>query len=553
MVAGRVQYGQNTQLTKVNGQVPHSNGPGMTDTDRNTFFRSLLIRAGELIKVAARLLWPALRKSRTIPLLTRIPITYKYSFSIGFVILILMSALGLGILNRQTRLLRAQTYDFGQTVADQMAGSATDPILADEGWRLGPLVTTLRSNASVLGAAVLSADGDTLASSGAIPHYTAEPIEMSNREAGEQDQPYIEWYDPAGGEGNRDVVTFVSPSLYGDIAVGWIMVTFSRAYLNESLQSSVRVIVAATIVMILFGIGLSIFIGRRLSRPIHQLMDASRALSKGDIQYRFTEKRRDEFGQLMSSINTMADGILQKTEVEKIFSRYVSPTVAQEILSNLAEVRIGGKHVQASVLFADIVGFTRLSEQLEPNEVADLLNSYFTHIAHIAALHHGIVDKYIGDCAMLLFGAPEEDPDHCFHAIDCAITIQKLAKKLNEQRSEEGRVTVQFRIGINTGWMLAGNMGSSERMQYTVVGDSVNLASRLHSAAGPGQIVITEETKKHPDLAERIMVKKHDLIHLRGKSEPVNSYIVKSIRPAYRTIGDKEIVSILKQVVASNS
>ena len=548
-----LSYKWRSDIFRANIQLPNPNRPGMGDAGKHKPYRSLPIRAGELIAVVARLLRSALEKVRAIPWLPRIPITYKYAISIGFVILVSMSVLGLGILNRQTRLLRAQTYDFGKTVSNQMAGSARDPILADDLLGLELLVTNLRSNTSVLGAAVLSADGDTLVSSGATPLNTAEPYQTPRREAVEQDQQIIEWYDPAGGEGNRDVVTFVSPSRYRDITVGWVMVTFSRAYLNESLQASVRVIVAATVVMILFGIVLSIFIGRRLSRPIHHLIDASRAMSKGDYQYRFTERRKDEFGQLMTSINEMADGILQKAEVEKIFSRYVSPTVAREVLSNLEEVRIGGKHVQASVLFADIVGFTQLSEQLEPNEVADLLNSYFTYIAHITALHNGIVDKYIGDCAMLVFGVPEEDPDHCFHAIACAVTIQKLAEKLSEQRSEEGLVTVQFRIGINTGWMLAGNMGSSERMQYTVVGNSVNLASRLYSVAGPGQIVITEETKEHPGLEDRIVVEKHELIHLRGKSEPVNSYIVKDVKPSYRKVMDKDIVSILKQVVASSS
>src|SRR5512142_121347 len=123
-------------------------------------------------------------------------------------------------------------------------------------------------------------------------------------------------------------------------------------------------------------------------------------------------------------------------------------------------VERGGRRVEATVLFADIAGFTSLSENMHPEEVSALLNEYFSCIAQAAHAFHGHVDKYIGDCAMLLFGVPAEDDDHVFHATACAVVIQRAIHTLNQRREADGLVPVHFRIGINNGVMLAGNMGS---------------------------------------------------------------------------------------------
>src|SRR5690606_36658815 len=129
-----------------------------------------------------------------------------------------------------------------------------------------------------------------------------------------------------------------------------------------------------------------------------------------------------------------------------------------------------------------IVGFTGMAEGMNPEEVANLLNRYFAQIVIACEMNQGMVDKYIGDCAMLVFGVPQADPEHFFHVITCALAIQRLVTMENEQRETRGQAPVRFRLGLNSGSMLAGNMGAHERMEYTVVGDSVNLASRLGSA-----------------------------------------------------------------------
>lgn len=198
------------------------------------------------------------------------------------------------------------------------------------------------------------------------------------------------------------------------------------------------------------------------------------------------------------------------------------------------------------MLFADIVGFTSMSEKLPADEVASLLNEYFSYISMVSQLYRGTIDKYMGDCAMIVFGIPEKDDDHKFNAIACAVMIQRLVENINARRVRDGKYPVYFRIGVNSGLMLAGNMGSPERMQYTVVGEAVNLASRLHSVANKGQVVITEPFYKDSDINWRIMAQKHKSIQLRGIAEPVSTYIVYDVASKYRKTMDSQLSEILE-------
>jgi adenylate cyclase len=143
-----------------------------------------------------------------------------------------------------------------------------------------------------------------------------------------------------------------------------------------------------------------------------------------------------------------------------------------------------------------------------------------------------MVDKYMGDGVMLVFGAPEPDSDHAYHAISCALLIQKLVAHENALREEQGKFPVQFRIGVNTGSMLAGNMGSRERMEYTVVGDTVNLASRLCGITNGNEIVISREMYLRDDVRERVIAGEYQSIQLRGISHPVSTYRVEQLTSA---------------------
>ena len=476
----------------------------------------------------------------------RVPIAYKLAFILTVLIGSGMGLLGLMIISSQSELLRTQINEFGQTMVDHLAESSKELVLSDDILSLMVQVSNLGKNENVLGAVVYSHDGKVLASSGRLPfHDINKMYELSNEFL--PSYYTAEWVDYGQGDESLDVMSFITPIQYQDLIAGHALITYSKAALTQSLHDTVQAITGATIFMILLGIITAYFVGKRISQPIYDLMDASKAIHSGDYQYRIAGRRNDEIGYLVDAFNTMASGLLEKSQVEHAFSRFVSTKVAKQIMDNLDSVSLGGKHVQATALFADIVGFTSLSEKLPPDEIATMLNEYFRYINMASKIYHGTVDKYMGDCAMIVFGAPDEDKDHKFNAVLCAIMIQRMVDRLNTERIQQGKVAIHFRIGINSGQMLAGNMGSDERMQYTVVGEAVNLAARLHSVAERGQIIVTDFFVKDADVQWRILAQRHNSIQLRGIAQPVTTYVLTDVKQEFSEAIEKQLDEMLSQ------
>lgn len=477
---------------------------------------------------------------------SRIPIAYKLAIILTVMIASGMGLLGLMVVSSQSQLLRTQIDEFGQTMVDHLAESSKELVLSDDILSLMVLVSNLGKNENILGAVIYAHDGKVLANSGRLPVH--DILKLYSRSQQFNHNHYsVEWtdYDEAGDP--LDVISFITPIHYQDLIAGHALVTYSKSALTQSLHETISAITAATIFMILLGIITAYFVGKRISRPIYDLMNASQAIRQGDYGYRIVEHRNDEIGFLIHAFNNMANGLLEKNQVENAFSRFVSPKVAKQIMSNLDKVSLGGKRVEATALFADIVGFTSLSERLPAEDIATLLNEYFSYISQASQLYHGTIDKYMGDCAMIVFGAPEEDEEHRFNAVSCGILIQRIVERLNVIRVQEGKEPVYFRIGLNSGEMLAGNMGSDDRMQYTVVGEAVNLAARLHSVAERGQIIVTDYLVKDKDVQWRILAHRHGSIRLRGIAEPVTTYVLTDVKQNYSKIIDSQVDEILRR------
>jgi adenylate cyclase len=171
----------------------------------------------------------------------------------------------------------------------------------------------------------------------------------------------------------------------------------------------------------------------------------------------------------------------EKRKVKRLFSRYVSKDVCEQLMEDPTRARLGGSRRVMSVLFSDIRGFTTFSEKGQPEEIVAQLNEYFDRMVHVVFAHQGTLDKFVGDAVMALFGAPLDDPRHADHAVEAGLAMLDELATLNGRWAREGRPTLDIGIGINTGEMVAGNIGAESIMSYTVIGDAVNLASRLES------------------------------------------------------------------------
>lgn len=446
-----------------------------------------------------------------------LPIAAKLALIIATVIIVGMGLLSLFILNNQSKVLDQQTESYATALGNQLSAAAIEPLLAGDRQAIDQLTFNLADNEGIEGVAIFSDQSTMLSTIGIIPEQ--DPAQVL------QHQP-LQWN--IGENKQIDLVSYINTISFRDLNVGYYIITFDRSFMNTAYSNTIRTIVSITILMVILGIVSAFFISKRISRPIKDLVEGSRQISQGNHQFRFNECRTDELGQLMGSLNTMNEGLLRKEQVEQTLSRYVSPNVAGTLMDDMKKVRLGGTHVEATVLFADICGFTSISEELEPVKINNLLNDYFTLIDGVAGKHGGHIDKYIGDCAMILFGAPHPDKEHALNAVKCAVEIQQLIREFNHRRRKQETVTVEFSIGINSGTMLAGNMGSEKRMEYTVVGNAVNLASRLSSVATAGQIIVTRELHDTHELDAFFKTSQSNVIRLRNKSEPVEIWQIES-------------------------
>lgn len=202
--------------------------------------------------------------------------------------------------------------------------------------------------------------------------------------------------------------------------------------------------------------------------------------------------------------------------------RFLSPVVVERVLSNDVEIERGGTEAQVTVLFADIRGFTSLSEQTPPAQVVALLNEYFDLMVEIVFRHGGTLDKFIGDALMAVWGSPVQSPDDAKHAVAAAQEMHETLVSLNAMRHDRGEEPIAIGIGLASGTCVAGAMGARRRMDFTIIGDCVNLASRLAGAAGPGRIISDEQTFQRagsPKSATRLEPAK-----VKGKAQPVQIF-----------------------------
>jgi adenylate cyclase len=217
-------------------------------------------------------------------------------------------------------------------------------------------------------------------------------------------------------------------------------------------------------------------------------------IARGNFDFRIKKRTNDEIGDLTTAFNMMAKDLKDKVLIEDAFKRYVSHQVADEILKDpdVFAKSLKGEKRKITAFFGDIRGFTTISENLPPEEVVAFLNSYLTDMTTIIFANEGTIDKFMGDCIMAIFGAPVIHSDDVFRAVKSGVEIQKKIEDLNKQRLSEGQQDIHVGIGINYGEAVVGNIGSTQRLEYTVIGDSVNTASRIQNLAAGGEIVVTE-------------------------------------------------------------
>ena len=300
-----------------------------------------------------------------------------------------------------------------------------------------------------------------------------------------------------------------------------VEVSSSMAAINEQVRSNaVRSAVVGGGTIILVWLVLRVFMRRVVLRPVQAIERVASRIGAGDLSVRIEITSLDEIGTLARRINDMVQGLRERFHLEKFVSQQ---TVEAVRTSNLDGVALGGVRKTATVFFSDIRGFTSYSEQVEPERVVAMLNGVLSSQAAIVRRHGGDIDKYVGDELVAVF----EGPDMAVRAVRAALDIQREA---SASFAVEDRERVKIGIGINTGDMIMGAMGSAERMDYTVIGDNVNLGSRLCSSAAPGQILISESTAQLLAKPSWCSLQALEPIKVKGKQAAVRVYEVQGTR-----------------------
>lgn len=279
-----------------------------------------------------------------------------------------------------------------------------------------------------------------------------------------------------------------------------------------------------TLVFVTVGIVASVLLAHSLTRPIHALVQGMERVKAGDLTAEVKETSRDEVGMLTQAFNFMTAGLRERERVKQTFKKYVSKDVAEKILSASEEVVLTGERRAVTVLFADIRGFTGLAEKMEPEDVVGMLNEHFTLMIEIIFKHKGTLDKFIGDALMAVFGAPLSHGDDAYRAVQAAIEMQQASRELNQRRTSRGQPPLAMGVGVATGSVVSGNIGSEQRTEFTVIGDAVNTASRIQGKTAGGQILISQAT--YEETKDRIKVEAREPLQVKGKSEPVSVYEV---------------------------
>lgn len=312
-----------------------------------------------------------------------------------------------------------------------------------------------------------------------------------------------------------------------EIHANAIQTMLDDAYIeNQSQSSQIITIIAISLILALALSFLNIWIGIAITIALAATYYGSAHLAYNNglilnLIYPFIAIGLTYFGVILYRYLTE---LREKTYVKGAFGKYLSPSVMSSVLDNPKALHLGGSKREVTVFFTDIKGFTTISEQYEPEVLIGIVNEYLTAMTEIVMQNEGTLDKYVGDAIVAYFGAPIDQPDHAKRACETALQMRERLAELNAKWLAEGKPELDFRVGINTGQVIVGNVGSEKRFDYTIMGDNVNLGSRLEGANKKYSTNIMVSESTFAAVEGVYDMRELDVLKVKGKSKPVRVF-----------------------------
>lgn len=460
----------------------------------------------------------------------------KFKIALLVVLLIILVTAGIWFISTgvMTRSIETEIEKRGEAVARNMAVVVADPLSREDDLYIASFVTDavdIKRNPDVLYVIVVDANNkirgyksqDTTDETAAFDKYFGTEYESPKGVKSLGSQKYMAQTFEYPGRGLAYDIG-VAVLLAGTKPVGEVHVGISQASLIAARRGTQIAISTISGIGLLAGIIGSLILGGFISRPVDRLIKGVRKMGKGDYDVRVKVKSKDEIGALTSAFNEMAESIGEKELIKDAFSRYVSRQVADIILNDPDKYisTLRGERKKITILFADIRGFTSISERNAPEEVVALLNDYLSEMTDVIFDYNGTLDKFLGDGLMAVFGAPIRMENCTLAAVKAAMDMRSRLADFNIAREVTGGEAIRVGIGINFGDAVVGNVGSRERMDYTVIGDAVNIAQRIQSYSQEGQIILTKSA--YDAVKDKVTASPLGEYQLKGKAQSVSIY-----------------------------
>jgi class 3 adenylate cyclase len=357
-----------------------------------------------------------------------------------------------------------------------------------------------------------------------VQHYPAVARAWATRGSGSQVAR-----NDAGVERLFFYRAFRNPSTVG--RQPWVLMTeIDEAEEMAVLRRLQRELYAGVLVLLLASVFLAYQVAASVETPLASLKLLAARLGRGDLEAHSMVTGRDLAGSLAASLDSMAAGLRERDRVKEVFGRYIATQVSDRILKG--DVNLGGESREVTILFSDIRNFTAMSEEMAPQQVVGFLNDYFSEMVEAVFEQEGVLDKFLGDGLMAVFGSLGDQPDHPRRAVRAALRMKALLGKINGERAVAGQPPIAIGVGIHTAEVIVGNIGSSRRLEYTVIGDGVNTSSRvqaLNKEFGT-TILITETTFEA--VKQEFQCRPMPETRIRGKQRALKFYEVVSARDA---------------------
>jgi len=335
----------------------------------------------------------------------------------------------------------------------------------------------------------------------------------------------VEYFTYQRAENDEQILNLSRPVEFKDKRLGQVHVGVSLDFIEDNIDQAKGSIILLTTFVVIIGMVTTIWLGFRFSRPILKLVLATREIGSGKYNQRLKMSTNDELNDLANAFNQMSKDLWLKSVMQDCFGKYVGSEVLEIILANPESTWVKGHRNDVTILFTDIRGFTKFCNDNEPEVVVEALNEYFEIASKAISNEGGYIDKFIGDAVLCVFGVPIENEDHAIRAIRTALAMQSQFAKASKQGNH---LLAAVGIGINSGLAVAGNIGSQSKMEYTVIGDSVNIASRLNGLAKGGEIIISDQT--YAIVKDMIVAEEQSPQVIKGIARPVVTYRVLGLK-----------------------